>query len=374
MSERVPVERSTRSAVGDPDTSGEGAPADGAGAVVEPSRRGGFASSQLLGAFFNRRGDEESRRASPLERYGGLLLIAVMFVVFSLTLSSTFPTYSNLIGVVSNETIAGIMALSLLLPLAAGVFDISIGGSMTLAVILVTWLFQTTNGSMPIPLAIAITLAVGLVIGCINGLLVVKAKVDPFIATIGSSSVLLGISEAIANGTTIANNIPGGFTQIGREYVLKVPLTLAYFLVIAAILWYLLEHTPFGRRVYATGAGREAARLSGVRTDRVIFISFVASAFLATLAGAVYGANLGAGPPNVGANFLLPAYAAAFLGSTMIRPGRFNVTGLIVALFVVAIGINGLQLFGIQFWIVDLYQGVVLVVAVVLARARADKR
>jgi ribose transport system permease protein len=309
-----------------------------------------------------------------LERYGGLLLIAVMFVVFSLTLSSTFPTYSNLIGVVSNETIAGIMALSLLLPLAAGVFDISIGGSMTLAVILVTWLFQTTNGSMPIPLAIAITLAVGLVIGCINGLLVVKAKVDPFIATIGSSSVLLGISEAIANGTTIANNIPGGFTQIGREYVLKVPLTLAYFLVIAAILWYLLEHTPFGRRVYATGAGREAARLSGVRTDRVIFISFVASAFLATLAGAVYGANLGAGPPNVGANFLLPAYAAAFLGSTMIRPGRFNVTGLIVALFVVAIGINGLQLYGIQFWIVDLYQGVVLVVAVVLARARADKR
>ncbi|MCW2970484.1 MAG: hypothetical protein JWO23_1611 [Solirubrobacterales bacterium] len=372
MSERVPVERPTQSAVGDPEAPGEGAPADGA--VIEPPRRGGFASSQLLGAFFNRRGDEESRRASPLERYGGLLLIAVMFVVFSLTLSSTFPTYSNLIGVVSNETIAGIMALSLLLPLAAGVFDISIGGSMTLAVILVTWLFQTTNGSMPIPLAIAITLAVGLVIGCINGLLVVKAKVDPFIATIGSSSVLLGISEAIANGTTIANNIPGGFTQIGREYVLKVPLTLAYFLVIAAILWYLLEHTPFGRRVYATGAGREAARLSGVRTDRVIFISFVASAFLATLAGAVYGANLGAGPPNVGANFLLPAYAAAFLGSTMIRPGRFNVTGLIVALFVVAIGINGLQLYGIQFWIVDLYQGVVLVVAVVLARARADKR
>jgi ribose transport system permease protein len=110
-----------------------------------------------------------------------------------------------------------------------------------------------------------------------------------------------------------------------------------------------------------------------VRTNRVIFISFIASATLASLAGVVYGAQLGAGPPNVGANFLLPAYAAAFLGSTMIKPGRFNVPGLILALFVVAIGINGLQLYGIAFWIVDLYQGLILIIAVVVARARADR-
>jgi ribose transport system permease protein len=293
--------------------------------------------------------------------------------VFTLTLPGTFLTYSNLIGVVSNQTIGGIMALSLLLPLAAGVFDISIGGSMTLAVIFVTWLFQTTNGSIPIPLAILITLAGGLVIGCVNGLLVVKARVDPFIATIGTSSVLLGISEAIANGTTISFNIPTAFTNIGRDNVWKLPETLIYMLVIAAILWYILDHTPFGRRVYATGAGREAARLAGVRTDRTIFIGFIASAFLATLAGVVYGAYLGAGPPDVGSNFLLPAYAAAFLGSTMIRPGRFNVPGLVLALFIVAIGINGLQLYGIAFWIVDLYQGMILIIAVVISRARADR-
>ena len=334
---------------------------------------GSFTSSAFLRRFARAGRGEEVRRASLIERYGGLLVLVVLFVIFSFTLSSTFPTYSNLIGVVSDQTIGGIMALSLLLPLASGVFDISIGGSMTLAVILVTWLFQKTNGSIPIPVAILITLLAGVVVGCANGLLVVRAKVDPFIATIATSSVLLGISEAIANGTTISFNIPNSFTEIGRNYVWKLPITLIYMLVVAGFLWYILEHTPFGRRVYATGAGREAARLAGVRTNRVIFLSFVASATLASLAGVIYGAQLGAGPPDIGSNFLLPAYSAAFLGSTMIKPGRFNVTGLILALFVVAIGINGLQLYGIAFWIVDLYQGLILIIAVVIARGRASR-
>jgi ribose transport system permease protein len=327
-------------------------------------------SSQLLRKLVGPKDGDEPRRHSLLERYGGLGLLALMIVVFSITLPGKFLTYDNLIGVVSNQTIGGIMALALLLPLASGVFDISIGGAMTLAVVLVTWLFQTTGGNMPIPLAILITLAAGLVIGVVNGTLVIKARVDPFIATIGVSSVLLGLSEVIANGTTISSDIPSAFTDLGRTFVAKVPLTLAYVTVVALALWYLLEQTPFGRRVYATGAARDAARLAGVKTDRIIFLSFLASAVLASLAGVVYGARIGAGPPNVGANYLLPAFAAAFLGSTMIRPGRFNVPGLVVAMFIVAIGINGLQLYGIPFWITDLYQGTVLIVAVVVARAR----
>jgi ribose transport system permease protein len=312
-----------------------------------------------------------SRRNSPLERYAGVGLLVVMFAFFSFALPHEFFTYDNLIGVVSNEAIAGIMALALLLPLAAGVFDISIGGMMTLAMVLVTWLFQVTSGSMPIPAAIAITLLVGVVAGCFNGTIVIRGRVDPFIATIASSSVMLGISEAIANGTTIYESIPHGFTDLGRAHVGKVPITVFYVAAVALLLWYILDRTPFGRKVYATGAGREASRLAGVRTNRVIFLSFVASATLASLAGIINAAQLGTAPPNVGAGFLLPAYAAAFFGATMIKPGRFNVVGLIVALFILAIGINGLQLFGLAFWIVDLYQGVVLIVAVLLARATA---
>jgi len=317
---------------------------------------------------------ERKRSASFFERYGGVVLLAAMILLFTVTLPGKFLTYNNLIAVVSNQTIGGIVALGLLLPLAAGVFDISIGGVITLSVVLVTWLFQTTGGDMPIPLAILITLIAGLVAGSLNAGLVVIAKVDPFIATIGTSSVFLGISELIANGETIAHNIPHAFTTIGRTEIFEVPITTVYLIVLALIVWYVLDHTPFGRNLYATGAGREAARLSGVPTRRIIFTTFLVSALFATIAGVVYGSRLGSGPPNTGASYLLPAYASAFLGSTMIKPGRFNVPGLIVALFIVAVGINGLQLYGIPFWVVDTYQGVVLIVAVVLARTKTSRK
>lgn len=317
---------------------------------------------------------DPGRRSTVLERYGGVFLLIAMMAIFTVTLPGKFLTYDNLVGIVANQTTAGVMALALLLPLAAGVFDVSIGGAMTLAVVLVTWLFQVTAGDMPLPAAILITLLVGAVVGCVNGTLVVGARIDPFIATIGTSSVLLGLSQLVGGGTTISSDIPSSFTSIGRTLVAKLPLTLLYVAVLAVILWYLLEHTPFGRRIYATGANREAARLAGVRTNRVIFLTFVASAVLATIAGILYASRLGSGPPNVGASYLLPAFAAAFLGSTMIRPGRFNVPGLIVAMFVVAIGINGLQLYGIPFWVVDTYQGLVLIVAVVVARLRSTRR
>jgi ribose transport system permease protein len=343
-----------------------------AGAQTDPSQ---VEPESLSSAGFLRRigggGDGGPKRHSLLERYAGVGLLAVMFVFFSFALPHKFFTYDNLIGVVSNEAITGIMALALLLPLAAGVFDISIGGMMTLSMVFCTWLFQVTGGGIPIPAAIVITLLVGVLFGCFNGTVVVRGRVDPFIATIASSSVMLGISEAIANGTTIYKDIPKSFTDLGRDHIAKVPITVFYVAIVALVLWYVLDRTPFGRRVYATGAGREASRLAGVKTNRVIFLTFVASATLAALAGVVYSAQLGTAPPNVGAGFLLPAYAAAFFGATMIRPGRFNVGGLIVALFIIAIGINGLQLFGLAFWIVDLYQGVVLIVAVLLARAKS---
>jgi len=353
----------------DPETRSPSAAADLDQIDVDSLQSSGI--MRRLGVRGSGDGPEGPRRNSLLERYSGVALLAIMFAFFSFALPHEFFTYDNLIGVVSNEAIAGIMALALLLPLAAGVFDISIGGMMTLSMVLVTWLFQETSGNIPIPVAILVTLLAGVLAGCVNGTIVVRGRVDPFIATIASSSVMLGISEAIANGTTIYESIPKGFTDLGRTHIAKVPITVFYVAVVAIVLWYVLDRTPFGRRVYATGAGREASRLAGVRTNRVIFLTFVASATLAALAGVVYSAQLGTAPPNVGAGFLLPAYAAAFFGATMIRPGRFNVGGLIVALFIIAIGINGLQLFGLAFWIVDIYQGVVLIVAVLLARARA---
>jgi ribose transport system permease protein len=295
-----------------------------------------------------------------------------MFVFFALTLPGEFLTYDNLIGITANQTIAAIVAMGLLIPLTAGAFDVSIGGAMTLSIIVVTTLFQSTEGAMSIPLAIFITLAVGLAVGIVNGVLVVTLRIDPFIATIGSSSVLLGISQLISDGRTISYDIPTAFTEIGRTRVAGIPLPVFYTLAIAAVVWYVLEYTPWGRKLYATGLGRDAARLSGVPTDRILFAAFIASAMFATLAGIIMASRLGAGPPDIGSSYLLPAFAACFLGRTIYRPGRFNVVGLIVALFILGVGINGLQLHGIPFWVVATFQGMALIIAVVLSKLRSN--
>jgi ribose transport system permease protein len=305
--------------------------------------------------------------------YTGVALLVLMFIGFSVGLRGTFLTYSNLTAVASSMSLTGIMALGVMVPLAAGVFDVSISGTMTVACTAVVELFLGTNGKMPIPVAIVLVLLGGAAVGVLNGFLVVRERLDSFIVTIGMSSVLLGLSERISNGSTLTAQNPTGFLTVGRTTFGGIPITAVYLVAVAIIIWYVLAYTPVGRRISATGAGREAARLSGVRTDRIIFGAFMASGVVAAFAGVVYAAQLGSAPPDVGSPYLLPAFSAAFLGSTIIHPGRFNVPGLIIAMLIVEVGINGLQLAGISFWIVDLFQGAALIIAIVLAR-RAQGR
>jgi ribose transport system permease protein len=330
----------------------------------EPERRG--LSARLL--------DLRTREgASFAERYAGVGFLLLLVAVFSALRPHLFPTTDNVIGIIGNEAVSGIVALGILVPLAAGAFDVSIGGMMTLAVVQVTWLFQATHGKLPIPVAILVVLLTAVVVGLANAALVVKAKVEPLIATIGTGTILSGLSQMIGNGETITRDIPPSFTRIGRAFVYRIPVTTIIFAVLALALWYVLTQTPAGRVLYATGAGREAARLSGVRTNRVVTLSYVTAAVAAGIAGIVFAARLGSGPPGSGASYLLPAFATAFLGATMIKPGRFNVGGVVIAILIIAVGINGLQILGIPFWVVDLFQGTALVVAVLLSRLQAKR-
>jgi ribose transport system permease protein len=309
-------------------------------------------------------------RPSLLQRYAGVGVLVVIIVFFTILKPDTFMTYDNIVGILGNSAILGILAVGLLAPLAAGVFDISIGGSMTLAVVAITWLFQTTHGSFPIPLAILVVLIGAVGIGLINSWLVVNQGIEPFIATIGTGSVLVGMSQLIANGTTISNDIPSSFTDFGRWSLGRIPMGVFVLLGLCIFSWYILQFTPFGRHLYATGASREATRLTGIRTTRVLKVAFVCSALGAAIAGTVFAARLGAGPPDIGNGFLIGAYSVAFLGSTIIQPGRFNVVGLIVALLIISVGINGLQIAGLPFWVVETFQGMALLIAVLLGRRR----
>lgn len=152
-----------------------------------------------------------------LERYVGVFVLILLIVIFSVWEPHTFLAYNNFVGILGNQAISGMIALGLLLPLSAGVFDLSVSGVMTLGIVAVTDLFQVTDGKIPIPIAIIVVLIGAIGVGLINSLLVVKVGVDPFIATIGTGSILVGISQLIANGTTITNNIPTTFTVLGRR-------------------------------------------------------------------------------------------------------------------------------------------------------------
>lgn len=319
-----------------------------------PARRGGIRGRALL------------------ERFGAVFVLIGLVVVFSVLLPRTFPTYLNFSTLLTTQDVLVILAIGALVPLAAGEFDLSIGFVLGFSGMLVA-LLTSELGWHTVP-AIGATLLVALLIGAVNGLLVVRVGISAFIATLGMGSLVSGLTIWISGGTVIYQNIPDLLLTIGRFQIFSLPLPVYFMVVVVVVFVYVMGHTPFGRYLYAIGGGREAARLAGLSTGRLTIIAFVVSSVMAGLAGVLETASLGSAHPNVGAQFLLPAFAAAFLGATTIEPGRFNVLGTVVALFLLAVGISGLRQLGAPFWLGPVFNGLALLVAVGLAVRRGSRR
>jgi ribose transport system permease protein len=264
-----------------------------------------------------------------------------------------------------------IAAIGLVIPLAAGVFDLAVGAEVGFGAILVAALLAKAD--VPIPLAILLTILGGAAVGLVNGLLITVIRIDSFIATLGVSSVLLALITWISGGRQILG-LSSGFQDLATKQILGITAPVWIMLVLALVAWYVLEKTPAGRRVYATGGNPEAARLAGVKTKRVVVLTLVACGVLTAVAGTLVSSRIATGDPSVGPSYLLPAFSAVFLGSTQFRGGRFNVWGTVVAAYVLAVGIKGLQLAGAPVWIPDLFNGLALLVAVGLARFESAPR
>lgn len=301
-----------------------------------------------------------------------LLVWALLILLFGLLRPSTFFTAFTFRTVAADQAITAIMALALVIPLAAGVFDLSIGGMMGMSVVLVTW-FQSAHQIDPAS-AIVLTLLAGLLVGAINAVVIVRLGVDSFIATLGMQSILLAAIQWVSGGNQIVTGISEGFKRLGGTKLFGLPLPFYYMLGIAAVLWYVLELRQFGRYLYATGANPEAVRLAGVRTGRLTTVSLLVSATVATLAGIIFAAKIGSASLDAGPPYLLPAFAAVFLGATQFRSRLVNVPGTIIAVYVLATGVKGLQLTGSPFWVEDLFNGLALIVAVALAVQTSRRR
>jgi ribose transport system permease protein len=312
------------------------------------------------------------RRTLSFRNVSALYVFVVIFGVFSLWVPETFLAGDTWKALLDSQAVTALLAIGLVIALSAGVFELAIGVELGFGAILVAWLLSKQG--VAIGPAVALTVLAGAVIGLVNGLLVVKARIDSFIATLGMSSVLLAMIAWVSSSQQILG-LSEGFQDIGTTEILGITLPVYIMLVTALAVWYVLDRTPLGRRIYATGGNIEAARLAGVRTELVMVGCLVACAAIAACAGILVSSRLGTGDPTIGPAYLLPAFAAAFLGSTQFRGGRFNVWGTVVAVYVLAAGVKGLQLAGAPIWIPDLFNGVALLIAVGMAKyQRASRR
>jgi ribose transport system permease protein len=307
-----------------------------------------------------------------LGRWGLLLVFMVVFGAFSAWLPDKFPTSGNVQDILSSQPPGIFIAYAAMIVLVVGEFDLSIGATLGMAQYIVLKLI--THYGLSWEAAIVATLAVGLFIGAANAVLVVGLGINSFIATIGVATILDGLIQWISSGSQpIYGGAPSGFTTLAQTKW-GVVLPVYYALVVAVLLWVLLEFTVVGRQMRATGANREAARLSGIHTARARVTAFMLAGLLAAVGGVLITAQVGAADATSGPSYLLPAYAAAFLGATAIRPGFFNVWGTLIAIFLVAVGITGLQLWGADSWVTPVFNGSVLLFAVAVSNFAATRR
>ncbi|MFD1714867.1 ABC transporter permease [Amnibacterium flavum] len=293
-------------------------------------------------------------------------LLVVFIIVFSILNPTTFATLANARTVLSTQSVLALVAMAALLTLVIGEFDLSLGAQMGLSALLLPGL--TANGAVPIPLAIVLSILATTLVGLCNGLLVAKAKVNSFIATIGTAALIGAIVLAYSGGTVIFLGVPPELINISSFAPLGIPAPVIYVAVIAVLVWVFLKRTPFGRYMSAVGGSKDAARLSGINTDIVTIVTFMLAGTLTGIAGVVQAGQLGSGNPAVGPSFLLPAFAAVFLGATAYQVGQFNVWGTITAVVTLATGVAGLNLLGLPNWVEPAFNGVALLVAVSLTR------
>jgi ribose transport system permease protein len=305
-------------------------------------------------------------RSRWIERYGTLGFFVLVILVIGAVEQGAYLSADNILLVLGQNSYLAFAACAVTITLIAGQFDLSVGAVLGMSAILVTGL--TANQGVPVPLAVGLVLVVGALAGLLNGTLVMLLHVNAFIATLGTSSAFAGLTLLYSDGHPIYDGIPDALTDAGRGTWLGLPLPLLYALALLAVLWLVTVHMVVGRHWYAVGSNREAARLAGVRVTASTIAAFVVTGVVAASGGVVLAARFGSADPRTGTDLVLPAFAAAFLGSSILSDGRFRVVGAVLATFFIALAANGLEILGIGSFIKPIFNGVVLVGALAIPR------
>lgn len=315
------------------------------------SDRGGPMTRAELGAY--------------VRRYGAVIALLVLIVVASLT-SDRFLTVGNLLNVLRQISIVGVLALGMTFVILTAGIDLSVGAILTVVVVYTADTVQM-QGVVP---GILVALLCGGLLGLVNGLGVTIGKVQPFIMTLGMLAMAKGLALLFTEGTPIAIT-DERFLSLGNGKILGIPNPVLVFLALLLITWFVLGHTIFGRSVYAVGANEEAARLSGIPVDRVKIAVYVISGLMAGVAGILYASQLGVGSPVAGDGYELDAIAATVVGGTSLFGGIGGVGGTFIGAALLGVLSNFLNLSGVSPYAQNVFRGALIVAAVLLQRRSA---
>ncbi len=305
-----------------------------------------------------------------VERFGLLgawALVALGFVIAE----PAFRDVATAQIIFGSQSTLLIVALAVVVVLLAGEFDMSVGAVVSVSATLLVYL--NAEQGWPLLLALVAVLAIGLLVGSANALITLRFGVPSIVVTLGMATLIAGISAGIA-GTAPRGGVSQPLIDTVSAQLLGLPVAFYIAVAVGFALWFFVEQTPRGRHLVFAGRGHEVARLAGLRPDRYRAGALIAGSLLASLAGIVLVGLTGASASDAGNSFLLPAFAAAFLGSTTIKPGQFNVWGTFVAVYFLVTGVTGLQLLGYTGWVEQVFYGGSLLIAVIVTRVVARQR
>jgi ribose transport system permease protein len=301
-----------------------------------------------------------------LQKYGPFIALVVLGASLAL-INSDFLTLGNLMDVMRQVSINAVIAFGMTLAILLGGIDLSVGSILAVSSVLIAMMLK--SGENP-TLAVLVGILSGCAMGALNGVIIAKGKVAPFIATLGMMTLLRGLALVLSNGSPISGFSSPGFSNVGGGYLFRlIPVPVVWMLVLFGLVWFLLRRTVFGRHVYATGGNAEAARLSGVLTDRVQIIVYTIAGAMAAIAGVILTSRLDSAQPTAGSGYELDAITAVVLGGTSLSGGRGWIFGTLVGAVLIGVLNNGLNLMGMSAFYQQIVKGAVILIAVLLDRS-----
>lgn len=309
-----------------------------------------------------------------LRSFGTLIGFLLIVAFFWSQRPATFMSVRNLLNITQQVSILGVVAFTMTVVMVVGDFDLSVGTMASLSGIIVGLMLQN---DYPLSTAVLVALLAGAAGGVLNGVLIAYVGILPFVATLATLTVFSGAASSLSGGRTIFGQVfPDGLVDFANggiplltlnEQVVRLPHLTVIALIVLAVVWFVLEQTVFGRRLYAIGGNMEAARLAGVRVRFLRLLAFVVTGLGASLAGVILTGQLATANPTLGDGLMLNAIAAVFLGMTMSQEGEPRVLGTLVGVLLIGVLANGFTQIGVDTYVQRILTGVIIIASVTLS-------